>query len=186
MSMFKPLQSMNASFCDASPRRLTSGIYCYVPDELKQVSPFTQAARLGLLWICWVPYAEAPVGLGVHRSGVTGRTSSGLMVHPCSLGSAPLALPWLSSSTYTLAYRPRGLGDAGRVGTSPVKLTSHFPEVNPPATLTLERRLTVSVAARPALRGKPCFTISRKLALRLGRIVNPPQVLFPGSFVTTF
>ena len=39
-----------------------------------------------------------------------------------------------------------------RVGTSPVKLTNHFPEVNPPTTLSLERRLTVSVAARRALR----------------------------------
>jgi len=72
-------------------------------------------------------------------------------------------------------------------GTSPVKLTSHFPEANPPATLTLGRRLTVSVAARRSYEvGPPCFTISRKLALRLGRIVNPPQVLFPGSFDTTF
>jgi hypothetical protein len=71
-------------------------------------------------------------------------------------------------------------------GTSPVKLTNHFPEANPPTTLTLERRLTVWVAARRSFEGPPCFTISRKLALRLGRIVNPPQVLFPGSFVTTF
>ena len=72
-------------------------------------------------------------------------------------------------------------------GTSPVKLTNHFPTVNPPATLTLERRLTVWVTARRSFEiGPPCFTISRKLALRLGRIVNPPQVLFPGSFDTTF
>lgn len=33
-------------------------------------------------------------------------------------------------------------------GTSPVKLTNHFPEVNPPTTLTLEQRLTVYVATR--------------------------------------
>jgi len=39
-----------------------------------------------------------------------------------------------------------------RVGTSPVKLTNHFPEVSPPATLTLEQRLTASAAARRALR----------------------------------
>ena len=34
----------------------------------------------------------------------------------------------------------------GRVGTSPVKLTNHFPEANPPSTLTLDRRLTVFAA----------------------------------------
>jgi hypothetical protein len=71
-------------------------------------------------------------------------------------------------------------------GTSPVKLTNRFPEVNPQTTLMLERRLTVYVAARRSFEGPPCFTISRKLALHLGRIVNPPQVLFPGSFDTTF
>lgn len=73
-------------------------------------------------------------------------------------------------------------------GTSPVKLTNRFPEVNPPTTLTLDRRLTVFVAVSTILRGvgPPCFTKSRKLALRLGRNVNPPQVLFPGSFDTTF
>ena len=72
-------------------------------------------------------------------------------------------------------------------GTSPVKLTNRFPEVNPPTTLTLDRRLTVSVAVSTIPRGvgPPCFTDSRKLALRLGRNVNPPQVLFPGSFATT-
>ncbi len=74
----------------------------------------------------------------------------------------------------------------GRVGISPVKLTNHFLEANPPHTLTLGRRLTVHAADRRSPRGRsPCFTISRKLALRLGRIVNPPQVLFLGSFVAT-
>jgi hypothetical protein len=33
--------------------------------------------------------------------------------------------------------------------------------------------------------GPSCFTDSRRLALRLGRNVNPPRVLFPGSFDTT-
>ena len=75
----------------------------------------------------------------------------------------------------------------GRVGTSPVKLTNHFPEANPPTTLTLDRRLTVSAAGRRSSRCRsPCFTISRKLALRLGRIVNPPRVLLLGSFAATF
>ncbi len=75
---------------------------------------------------------------------------------------------------------------SGRVGTSPVKLTNHFPEANPPTTLTLERRLPVFASVRRSMRLRSsCFTISRKLALRLGRIVNPPQVLFPGSFDTT-
>lgn len=36
----------------------------------------------------------------------------------------------------------------GRVGISPVKLTNHFPEANPPTTLTLDRRLTVFAADR--------------------------------------
>jgi len=71
-------------------------------------------------------------------------------------------------------------------GTSPVKLTNHFPQVNPPTTLSLDQQLTVSAADRRAFERPPCFTISRKLALRLGRIVNPPKVLFPGSFDTTF
>ena len=76
---------------------------------------------------------------------------------------------------------------SGRVGISPVKLTNHFLEANPPTTLTLDRRLTVSAAGRRSPRCRsPCFTISRKLALRLGRIVNPPQVLFLGSFAATF
>mgnify|MGYP001551185424 CR=1 FL=1 len=85
---------------------------------------------------------------------------------------------------------PRGpcTAHADERGTSPVKLTNRFPEVNPPTTLTLDRRLTVSVAVSTIPRGvgPPCFTDSRKLALRLGRNVNPPQVLFPGSFDTTF
>ncbi len=76
---------------------------------------------------------------------------------------------------------------SGRVGISPVKLTNHFLEANPPTTLTLDRRLTVSAADRRSSRCRsPCFTISRKLALRLGRNVNPPQVLFLGSFAATF
>ena len=39
----RALQGTNASFGDASPGRLTSGFCCRVLDELKQVSPFTQA-----------------------------------------------------------------------------------------------------------------------------------------------
>ena len=75
----------------------------------------------------------------------------------------------------------------GRVGISPVKLTNHFLEANPPTTLTLDRRLTVFAAGRRSLRCRsPCFAVSRKLALRLGRNVNPPQVLFLGSFAATF
>lgn len=102
-------------------------------------------------------------------------------------GSCSFASPRISPSAYTLAYRLRRGRRSGRKGTSPVKLTNHFPEVNPPTTLTLERRLAVCVAVSTNLRaGPPCFTTSRKLALRLGRIVNPPQVLFPGSFDTTF
>ena len=78
-------------------------------------------------------------------------------------------------------------GGGGRVGISPVKLTNHFLEANPPTTLTLDRRLTAFAADRRSSRCRsPCFTISRKLALRLGRIVNPPQVLFLGSFAATF
>ena len=75
----------------------------------------------------------------------------------------------------------------GRVGISPVKLTNHFLKANPPTTLTLDRRLTVHAAGRRSPRRRPpCFTISRKLALRLGRIVDPPQILFLGSFAAIF
>ena len=42
--------------------------------------------------------------------------------------------------------------NADERGTSPVKLTNHFPEVNPPTTLTLDRRLTVCVAVSTILR----------------------------------
>ena len=76
----------------------------------------------------------------------------------------------------------------GHRGTSPVKLTSHFPEAKTPTTLTFDGPLTVSAARRRSFKGvgPPCFTESRWLALRRGRIVFPPQVLFPGSFATTF
>jgi hypothetical protein len=59
------------------------------------------------------------------------------------------ALPQISPSAYTLAYCPSPCTvTTDEKGTSPVKLTNHFPEVNPPTNLTLERRLTVCVAAR--------------------------------------
>ena len=75
---------------------------------------------------------------------------------------------------------------SGRVGTSPVKFTNHCLEVNPPGTLTLDRLLTVSAADRRSFEVEsPCFTHSWGLALRLGRNVNPPRALFPGSFVIT-
>ena len=76
----------------------------------------------------------------------------------------------------------------GHRGTSPVKLTSHFPEAKTPTTLAFDVRLTVSAVRRRSFKdvGPPCFTESRWLALRRGRIVLPPQVLFPGSFDTTF
>lgn len=81
----------------------------------------------------------------------TGETFSGIDV-------ASLLPKFLFLSRY-LGFRRRLIRwltvefDFGRrVGTSPVKLTNHFPEVNPPTTLSLERRLTVSVAARRALR----------------------------------
>ena len=76
----------------------------------------------------------------------------------------------------------------GHRGTSPVKLTSHFSEAKTPNTLTFDDRLTVFAARRRSFEdvGPPCFTDSRWLALRRGRNVLPPQVLFPGSFATTF
>jgi hypothetical protein len=75
----------------------------------------------------------------------------------------------------------------GHRGTSPVKLTSHFPEAKTPTTLTFDDRLTVFAARRRSFEdvGPPCFTESRWLALRRGRNVHPPQVLFLGSFDTT-
>ena len=83
------------------------------------------------------------------------------------------ASPRISPSAYTLAYRCRhALRTSDERGTSPVKLTNHFPQAKPPTTLTLGLQLTVSAADRRTSEcGPPCFTISRKLALRLGRIV---------------
>lgn len=95
----------------------------------------------------------------------------------------PLALPPLSSVTYTLAYRAVVLH--GRVGTSPVKLTNHFLGVKPPVTMTFDRQLTELAAYRRSFERSPCFINLGRLALRLGRIVIPPQVLFLGSFVIT-
>ncbi len=104
-----------------------------------------------------------------------------------------IVLPRFRSSRVTSAFvidlyvgLPLRYTCSGRVGISPVNLTNHFPEANPPNTLTLDQRLTVFVADRRSPRWRsPCFTNSRKLALRLGRNVNPPQVLHPGSSVAT-
>lgn len=85
-----------------------------------------------------------------------------------------LASPRFSSVTYTLAY------DAslrGRVGTSPVKLTNHFLEVKSSDTVAFDRQLTVYAACRRSFERSPCFIKAGRLALRLGRIVVPPQVL---------
>ena len=113
------------------------------------------------------------------------RTSSGSMeasLHP-QFRSSRVA----SAFVVDLYLGLPPLGGSGRVGISPVKLTNHFLEANPSNTLTLDRRLTAFAADRRSSRCRsPCFTISRKLALRLGRIVNPPQVLFLGSFAATF
>jgi hypothetical protein len=148
--------------------------------RLTQVSPFA-AARVG------GGYSGSAVvprrGSCESRPGLPEKRRRGGWCFLAPSVSLPLASPRLSSSTYTLVYRD---GCRGRVGTSPVKLTNQFPEVNPPSTLTLGRRLTASAAVPTILRGvgPPCFTHSRGLALRLGRNVNPPQVLSPGSFVT--
>ena len=86
---------------------------------------------------------------------------------------------WLTAAALTTV---------GHRGTSPVTLPSHFPEAKTPTTLAFDRRLTVFAACRRSFKdaGPPCFTESRWLALRRGRIVFPPQVLLPGSFATTF
>ena len=161
-------------------RRLTVGIRPSVEDGLSQVAPFIREARSrttpDLLWsrepwrLPWLPF---------HRGSVIGVDVASLPPG----ASAPLALPLLSPSAYTLAYRTFL---CGRVGTSPVVLTSHFPEVNPPTTLSFDERLTVSVARRRSFEARPSrFTDPRRLTLRRGRIVNPPQVLLPGSSVIT-
>ena len=59
------------------------------------------------------------------------------------------ALPQISPSAYTLAYRCRhALRASDERGTSPVKLTNRFPQVKPPTTPTLGLQLTVSAADR--------------------------------------
>ena len=79
---------------------------------------------------------------------------AGRMLLPCPLRfcSSRVASAFIVDLYVGLLNQPMKHRLIRRVGTSPVKLTNHFPEVNPPATLTLEQRLTVSAAARRALR----------------------------------
>lgn len=105
-------------------------------------------------------------------------------------------LPGFYSSRVTSAFivdlyfgLPRvSIADLRTSGTSPVKLTNHFPVANPPTTTTLDHTTNriCRMADDPLRLESPCFTDSRGLALRLGRIVNPLRVLFPGSFDITF
>ena len=95
------------------------------------------------------------------------------------LGFRRRLIRWLTAAALTVG---RTKGDLTG------QLTSHFPEATTPTTLTFDDCLTVSDSRRRSFEvvGPPCFTDSRGLALRRGRIVPPPQVLFPGSFATTF
>ena len=75
----------------------------------------------------------------------------------------------------------------GRRGTSPVKFTSHFPEVTTRNTLAFDNQLTVSADRRRS------FEFVRTAVLHRSAVagtpprpnVLPPWVLFPGSFATT-
>ena len=107
-----------------------------------------------LLRICCGPL-NLSLPCGIVRFPVYRRNVVGIDGASCSLG--------LYSSRVTSAFvidlyvglpliEPFWRRDcSGRVGTSPVKLTNHFPEVNPPDTMTLDRRLTVSAADRRSL-----------------------------------
>jgi hypothetical protein len=133
-------------------------------------------------------YSGSAVVPDLELTQVPGFTWTKIRKADGASGSYRYALPRISSSTYTLAYRVCFHRPCGHRGTSPVKLTSHFPEAKTPTTLAFDVRLTVSAARRRSFKdvGPPCFTESRWLALRRGRIVLPPQVLSPGSFTTTF
>lgn len=80
--------------------------------------------------------------------------TSGWMLLPCPLRfcCSRVASAFVIDLYVGLLNQPMRHRLIRRVGTSPVKLTNHFPEANPPNTLTLEQRLTVFAAARRALR----------------------------------
>lgn len=124
---------------------------------------FLLSSRLGkglqtrLLRICCGPM-DVPTRLA-WRGGVPEVSEAALLSRRMS-ASGCLTIAWLRISplAYTSAYRLRGrlaeqvpLFD-GRLGTSPVKLTNHFPEANPTVTTTLGRQLTVFAADPTNLR----------------------------------
>jgi len=108
-----------------------------------QVSPFVPPGTTpDLLW---------SLGLADATPRFTGETSSGWMAPPC-----PLRLRSCRITAVFVVDLYVGLPHAkgsGRLGTSPVKLTNHFPEVNPPTTLTLDWRLTVFADSRRSIEG---------------------------------
>lgn len=73
------------------------------------------------------------------------------MMLPCPLGSRFLSHD-LCFHRRLIHWLTRGPLAVGTIGVSPVKLTNHFLKVNPPVTVTLDRRLIASVADRRALR----------------------------------
>ena len=146
--MFGHQQSTNGSFGDLSTfRRLTWGRLPSVSGGLNQVSPFTQevcASRTtpDLLWSQTTdrPWRGPESSRGCRRN--FGEADG-------CLWFLSFALPPISPSAYTLAYRRSPCtATADERGTAPVKLTNHFPQAKPPTTLTLDRQLTVSAADR--------------------------------------
>ena len=143
--MFETLQSTNGSFGDLSTRwRLTWGRLPSVSGGLNQVFSFHPSRWLELLRICCGPMRRG-VWVDPSHTGVAGGTSWRQMDASGSCPSRYLSfrrrlIRWLTADAVH--------SDCGRKGTSPVKLTNHFPQVRPPTTLTLDRQLTVSAADR--------------------------------------
>ena len=105
---------------------------------------FHPSRLLELLRICCGPTRQLALADPRH-TGVTGGTSLRQMDASGSCPSRCLRfhhrlIRWLTADAVH--------SDCGRKGTSPVKLTNHFPQVKPPTTLTLDRQLTVSAAGR--------------------------------------
>jgi len=171
---------MDGSFGDPSTQLLTASFCQIVSSELKTGFPFHPGRSRTtpvLLWSQTSPthVVEIPVFPDErHRDG--------RCLWFVSLCIASAFIVDLYVGLPRTPRRSRTKGDlTGQV-------TSHFPKATTPNTMAFDDRLTVYADRRRSFEvvGPPCFTNSRGLALRRGRNVPPPQVLFPGSFDTTF
>ena len=101
--------------------------------------------RLELLRICCIPDFGIHVAMAAKAPGLPENVVGfdGTSLHP-QFHSSRVTSAFVVD-LYVGLPPPEG---GGRVGISPVKLTNHFLEANPPHTLTLDRRLIVYAADR--------------------------------------